>query len=210
MAEIEDPKAAEAEAQRQETVKKLVSEGLAEAMKPFQTQLETDKAEKAGLDAKIAALLAEKENATKEADATSGTLQQQIEGLRTDREKDRLASEADKAKSAVDLKRATWESEAAKLKLPDGTVAGMKDTFTAEEGTAWMKQQAEGNTKAADEIINQRLGAGWKPGSGGLDPGGAESTDWGTTDDSNIAGAEAEMQAELKKATSQTEAVVAK
>ena len=201
MAENEDPKPADAGAQQQETVKKLVSEGLAEAMKPILAQQETDKAEKAGQDRKIADLLAEKEAATKEADATSGTLQQQIEGLRTDREKDRLASEAGKAKSAVDLKRATWESEAAKLGLSDGTVAGMKDTFTAEEGTAWMKQQAEGNTKAADEIINKRLGEGWKPGSGGLDTGAGEEpdrTNW--TDDQYKAEAEAEMQADLKKA----------
>ena len=201
MAENEDSKPAEALALQQETVKKLVSEGLAEAMKPILAQQETDKAEKAGQDRKIADLLAEKEAATKEADATSGTLQQQIEGLRTDREKDRLASEAGKAKSAVDLKRATWESEAAKLGLSDGTVAGMKDTFTAEEGTAWMKQQAEGNTKAADEIINKRLGEGWKPGSGGLDTGTGEEpdrTNW--TDDQYKAEAEAEMQADLKKA----------
>ena len=183
MDQIPDPKPADAEAQQQETVKKLVAEGIVEAMKPFQAQLETDKAEKAGLDTKITALQGEnktlqddKTEAERQASAKTGTMQEQLDQLKLDREKDvRDATAKDRA-NETKLKLKSWETAAAKLGLPDptGTVVGMNPTLSEDDGLAWLTKRKELYAEQHTKDLNVALGKDPKPGAGNVIDGHAK------------------------------------
>ena len=195
----EEQKLADAETRQQEVVKKLVADGIAEALKPLQAQLETDKAEKAGQDRKIADLLADKDAAEKKAAAESGSWQEANAAILATMEAKDKAALADKAAATVREKKLQWQTAATKRNLPPDIF--VDSSLSVEDGEKYLDTIRGAMDEQVKVELTAQLGAGFKPGSGNLldstakDP---DRTNW--TNDQFIAEAEAEMQTDLKKA----------
>jgi len=162
------PVQAEVPVQQQGSVdlEKLTAEITAKVMGEVNPLLETLKSQNDGLNRKNTALETEKDTAAKRAVETEGTLQQQVEALRTSMETDKRDADVKERAGQLAIKIATWKTEATKRGLSEATF--VDPTKTLEEGVAFLEDQKEFYKEKLVADLNTALAGGWKPGSGNV------------------------------------------
>ena len=175
------PTPAEGNGQTQDTGEKSVADQVAEAMKPFQTQLETDKAEIAGLNRKVTevataneALTKEKEGLEKAASDKALTVEEQLAAMRTDLETGRREALKKEAEAAMLAKKLQWQTAATKLNIPPDTF--VDPSLSVEDGEKYLASIRVAFDERMKVEMAAQLGAGWKPGTGNVEGGQAADT----------------------------------
>jgi len=182
---VTTPTQTEVEGQQQGPVdvEKLTAEITAKVMEGVTPLLETQKSQIAGLDAKNTALEKEKAEAAAAAVQTEGTLQQQVEALRTTMETDKHEAAVKEAAATLAAKQLGWKAYAAKLRLPDDLVHVPPD-LSDEDGVKHLDALRAAFDDEKNKELTEQLGAGWKPGTGNL-TGGEGGTPGYDPNDSN-------------------------
>ena len=193
------PTPAEVKTQPQDTGTKSVADQIAEAMKPFQSQLETDKAEIAGLNRKITevttaneTLTKEKEELQKAASEKALTVEEQLAAMRADRETDKREMAAKEAEASMREKKLQWQTASTKRNLPADTF--VDPSLSVEDGEKYLDTIRTALDEQLKTELTAQLGAGFKPGTGNLIDGKGGERGYDGNDPSTWTGKETAEQ----------------
>jgi len=169
---------AESVSQQKEStdIEKLIAEKVAAALGPLQSQLEKDKAEKAGLDRRnteLEKLLEDQKKAATEQKLTDSERIAAIEEREAIAQRER---EAERREAEKAVKIATWRSEAVARGLPDDTYVDA--TLSLEDGVKYLEGYQAKVQEKITAGINAKLGSSTLPGSGNIGEATPDRTGW--------------------------------
>ena len=163
------PVQAEVQGQQQGSVdlEKLTAEITAKVLGEVTPLIETQKSQIDGLNRKNTELETAKADVAKKAVETEGTLQQQVEAMRTAMETDKHEAAVKDAAAAQAAKTLRWKAYAAKLRLPEDLIHVPLD-LSDEDGVKHIDAVRAAFDEEKNKELTEQLGAGWKPGSGNV------------------------------------------
>ncbi len=198
MPEEIDPGGTEGNDQRlsKADIEKLVAEAAEGAADKVRTELQ---AQLDGMNRAVSAKDKEIEELKAADNAREKTDKEVMAQLRIDLDTSTRERATEKQAAEQDVKESYWSAEAVKLGLKGDVY--VKSSLSKEDGLEYLKARAGFNDESIKADVNKLVASGKQPGSGNVGDAGAgepDRTNW--TDDQFVAEAEAEMQADLKKA----------